>query len=86
MTIDVLVELTNRNVDKTFTYLVPKNLRDKIKVGVRVLVPFSSFKLEGFVLNIKENLENDYELKEIIDVIDEEIVLTPELLELGHYL
>ena len=86
MTIDVLVELTNRNVDKTFTYLVPDNLKDKIKVGVRVLVPFSSFKLEGFVLRVHETNDNDYELKEILDVIDEEIVLTPELLELGHYI
>ncbi len=88
MLISVLIELSNRNIDKTFTYLVPSNLENKIKVGVRVLVPFANFKLEGFVLEIinKEYYNSDYELKEIIDVIDEDIILTPELLELGKYI
>lgn len=88
MLISVLVELSNRNIDKTFTYIVPKELENKIKIGVRVLAPFANFKLEGFVLDIldKDNYEADYELKEIIEVIDEDIVLTPELLELGKYI
>jgi len=83
--IGVLVELSNRSVDKVFNYKVPSNLIDKIKIGVRVLVPFATLKLEGFVLEILDKRE-EFELKEIIDVIDEEIVLTRELLELGKYI
>ncbi len=88
MLVSVLVELSNRNIDKTFTYLVPKDLEDKIQVGVRVLVPFANFKLEGFVIAIldKEEYHDEYELKSIIDVIDSDIILTPELLELGKYI
>ena len=82
----VLVELSNRNIDKTFSYLIPKNLENKVQIGVRVLVPFANLKIEGFVLDIIEYEDEDYELKEIIEVIDEDIILTKELLELGKYM
>ena len=39
--------------------------------------------LEGFVLDIKDSNDSDIELKEIISIVDEDIVLNSELLELG---
>ena len=86
MIIKVLVELSNKKIDKTFYYLVPNHLEDKIKIGIRVLVPFASFKLEGFVLDRVFDYEEDYELKEIIDVLDDDVILNDELLELGEEL
>ena len=53
MIAEVLVEIKAKNIDKTFSYLIPNELKEKIKVGIRVLVPFGKQKLEGFVLNIK---------------------------------
>ncbi len=82
----VLVELSNRNVDKTFSYLIPKTLENKVKIGVRVIVPFANLKIEGFVLEILEDTKEDFELKEIIEIVDEDIILTKELLELGKYI
>ena len=86
MYIDVLVELKAKQIDKTFTYLVNKDLIDKIKIGKRVLVPFGKQKLEGFILGINTNNNIDYAVKSIIDVIDEEPVLNEEMLELGKYI
>ena len=83
---NILVELKAKRIDKTFTYLIPNNLKDKVKVGIRVLVPFGKQTLEGFVLKIEDELECDYELKEIITVIDEEPILNEEMLELGKYI
>ena len=83
MIIGVLVEISNKMVDKVFDYLVPMNLIDKIKIGIRVSVPFGRMTLEGFVLEINKSKSNDIELKEIIDVVDSDIVLNSELLELG---
>ncbi len=86
MLVGVLVELSSKNIDKEFDYKVPKSLEDKIKVGIRVLVPFGKQTLEGFVLEIKEEQKTEYELKEIKEVIDEDIVLNKELLNLGKKL
>lgn len=79
----ILIEIKAKQVDKTFTYNIPSSLEDKTKIGIRVLVPFGKQKLEGFVLEIKANEEQNYELKDIIEVIDDEPVLNSELLELG---
>ncbi len=89
MKIQVLVELSNKNIDKTFTYLVPSNLESFISVGIRVQVPFGNQILEGFVLDINKETDNqieDIKLKEIIKVVDLEPILNEELLELGKYL
>ena len=85
MYIKVLVELSAFNIDKTFTYHVNDELIDKIKVGIRVLVPFNNQKLEGFVLEILDEVNEEYEIKDIIKVVDSEVILTPELLELGKF-
>lgn len=83
---DVLVEIKAKNIDQTFTYKIPDNIKNKIQKGVRVIVPFGNQSLEGFVLNIKNTLESNYNLKEIISLIDEQPVLNEELLELGKYI
>lgn len=86
MTAEVLIEIRSQGIDKTFTYLVPDLLKDKVKVGIRVLVPFGKQKLEGFVMELNDNKSFDYEVKNIIDVIDEEPVLNSEMLKLGKYI
>ena len=85
MYIKVLVELSAFNIDKTFTYHVMDSLVDKIKIGIRVQVPFNNQKLEGFVLEIIDEPIEDYEIKDIIEVVDNEAILTNELLELGKF-
>ena len=84
MTVNVLVELSNRNIDKTFTYNVPKDLEKDIKKGVRVKVPFGKQKLEGFIIEINNPLQDD--LKDILEVVDSEVVLTDELMNIGTFI
>jgi len=84
MKVEVLTQLNAKQIDKTFTYLVPSQFEDKIKVGIRVLVPFSKKEVEGIVLKI-HNESIEYKCKNIIDVIDEEPILTSEMLSLGKY-
>lgn len=86
MTIDVLVELKLKKIDKTFTYSVPQDLEEQIKVGVRVLVPFGNQKLEGFVLKINDDLDSKFLLKDILKVVDDYPILNTEMLELGLYI
>ena len=64
----VLVEITNKSVDKVFDYLIPSNLINELRIGMRVLVPFGKMRLEGFVVEIKDK-DTDMNLKEIIDIV-----------------
>lgn len=82
----VLVELSHKNVDKVFDYIIPDEYLDSMKVGVRVIVPFARMTLEGFVLEIKNSSDANSELKSIVNVVDENIVLNKELLDLGKWM
>ena len=83
MVAEVLVEVAAKQISQTFSYAVPSD--KKVEVGKRVLVPFGSRTVEGFVLKMEEGTK-DFSLKPILEVIDEEAVLNEELLELGTYL
>lgn len=86
MYVEVLVEIKAKQLDKTFTYEVPLAIQKVILCGMRVLVPFGSLVLEGYVLKIKDNCEEGFEIKQIIDIIDEFPVLNEEMLKLGMWL
>ena len=80
----VIIEIGVKNVDKMFTYIVPDNMKEDIKVGCRVKVRFGSMVLEGFVLELTNIIDKvDYELKEIIELVDKIPILNKEMLELG---
>ena len=84
MTVNVLVELSNRNIDKYFTYNVPGEFKNLIKVGIRVKVPFGKQTLEGFVMEVNNSTGTD--LKDILEIVDKDIILNDELIELGKYI
>lgn len=85
MYVKVLIETRVKSNDMTFTYHVPSNVEDNLLIGKRVLVPFSNRTVEGFVLGYDAKT-NDYEIKDIIKIIDEEPVLNDELIILGIYM
>jgi len=83
---EVLIEYPTKKIDKYFTYKIPLLLRDIINVGMKVKVPFGTKTINGFVMNIINEYQETYELKEIISVVDSELILNDELMNLGLYL
>ena len=84
MLADILVEVVARTTDKTFTYHIPDGMN--AKEGMRALVPFGRRNIEGFIIRIYDEVELDYEIKDIIQLVDEKPVLNEEMLELGKYI
>ena len=84
MLADILVEVVAKRTDKTFTYHIPDGM--KAKEGMRALVPFGRRNIEGFIIRIYDEVELDYEVKDIIQLVDEKPVLNEEMLELGKYI
>ena len=81
-----IVEYPVKSLDKAFTYVVPSFMRNKLKVGMKVLVPFNNRQIHGIVLKIANEYKDNYELKEIIAIEDEFLILNKELLLLGKYM
>lgn len=88
ITASVAVENTAYSFDKLFDYLIPESLADKVRAGCRVLVGFGrgSRKRQGFVFSVSEDFCDDgIKLKPVLEVLDEEPVLTEEMLELASF-
>lgn len=81
---DILVEVVSKNTDKTFTYKIPDGM--EAFVGMRALIPFGKRVIEGFIVKIYDKLDVDYEVKNIIKLVDEKPVLNEEMLEIGKYI
>ena len=84
MLADVLVEVITKGNEKTFTYHIPDGMN--VNIGMRALVPFGPRKIEGFIVKIYDEVELDYEVKNIIKLVDDKPVLNEEMLELGKYI
>ncbi|HRX31111.1 MAG TPA: primosomal protein N' [Tenuifilaceae bacterium] len=76
--VDVILPLA---LPKLFTYSIPAELNEKIKLGMRVVVPFGKKKLySAIAFNIHTNAPQGYVTKDILQNIDDEpIVLDTQL-------
>ncbi|MDD4767755.1 MAG: primosomal protein N' [Desulfotomaculaceae bacterium] len=82
---EIIVDISARSVDRVFHYAVPAELKDKVKPGARVLVPFGGRSLAGYVLGFGYP-EKDVKVREIASTLDDEPVLTEELLEIARWM
>ena len=87
MYIEVLTQIGAKAVDQYYTYHVPEDLKNKIKIGIRVKIPFGKMNIEGFVMNILSDTNYDKnKIKDIIDITDETPVLNEEMRLLGKHM
>lgn len=85
----IAVDKAAFSFDKLFDYSVPEYLEPKTRVGCRVLVPFGTGgqKRQGMVFALStEPEEKTVKLKDITCVLDEEPVLSEELMGLCEHL
>ena len=84
----VAVENVAYHFDIFYSYRIPAHLKDKIAVGMRVLVPFGKSKAakrQGVVFGFTEPQE-DIKYKDIISPLDDEPFFSPEFLILAEFL
>ncbi len=75
-------------LDKPYDYLLPPELAEKARPGMRVHVPFSrgNRRTEGVILAVTEHSGYDQPLKAVLQLLDEEPVLTEEQLKLAFFM
>ena len=83
---EVIIDIKNKQVNRSFDYIIPSYLEGIIAIGSRVYVPFGKQKRMGYVLKIKDTTEVVRELKEISDLIDYKPILNEEFMEMAKYI
>lgn len=78
----VIVNVKGYGVDRVFDYKIPTSFHH-IKIGTRVSVPFGKRIVEGYIIELKNELpQTGYQIKEIAEVKEKQF-LTPELIEVA---
>ena len=86
---DVVIDITNENVDRPFTYAVPESLRDSARPGMPVLVPFGNGgrTKTGYIIALKEETELDpARVKEILEPAGGAVTAEATLIELAVWM
>src|SRR5215510_2718146 len=73
------------SLGQTFTYTIPEHLREFLRPGQLVTVPFGARKLQGIVMALSERTTVE-RLKEVDTIVDPLPVLTPAQLDLARWL
>ncbi len=83
----VAVENVAYHFDILYGYVIPENLLEKVKPGIRVSVNFGSAKSErqGIVFSVEKG-EADKRYKPILKILDKNTLLTDEMLEIAKFL
>lgn len=91
MIVKIAIKNLNFQADKLYSYIVPKNLENNVKIGQIVIVPFGKYnkKQQGFILEICENITCEIDvnkLKEIISILENNLNISEEMIKLIKYL
>jgi len=75
---------------QTFTYSLPLGLRENVKIGARLLVPFGKRQLTGYVVALHAELSEEIEIeeeaiKDALELLDAEPLLTEEIIRLTQW-
>lgn len=74
---DVIIDLSVKNVDRIFQYRIPDHLRDLVKPGVQVNIPFGKGNTgrKGIVVGLSK--ETDYDPQKMKELLDVETGVVP---------
>lgn len=68
---------------RTFSYIIPEELQQEIKIGIPVLVPFGAKgAVTAFVVGFSNYLDSNIKAKKILEVLDKQEVFNLEYLKL----
>ena len=82
--VDVILPIP---VNQKFTYLISKDEYEFLKPGMRIIVPFGRSKLYTSIsVKIHNFFESDYELKSIIQIIDDSPLVNTHQLKFWDWL
>ena len=81
----VIIDQAHPALDKTYHYIIPENLKSKIQIGMRVLVPFGvgNKAIEAYVMSLDKKVQIPYnKLKSIKKLMEPFPIILPELIPL----
>jgi len=87
--VQVILNNNSKSTDRLFTYAVPEKYENIVQTGKRVKVSFGRNKhmIDALVVSVENSCDLPEEkLKEIMDVLDDEAVVSDEMIKLSFWM
>lgn len=84
----IIVDINTRAVDKEFDYIIPDDMIPFLHIGDMVEFPFGKYnKIKtGYVIDIINNIDTDYELKSLISIKDNSVNIGKRTIEVARFI
>lgn len=86
---DVIIDISHEKVDKVFQYCIPEELREKIRIGTPVNIPFGRGNAlrKGYVVGLSDEAQwEESKIKSIISIVEKGVSIESELIELAAWI
>lgn len=84
---NIIVDISQEKLDKTFQYKIPSALEARILVGMQVYIPFGNRKMKGYVVELTDEAEYDTgKLKDITGIVEESIPIESQMIALAGWM
>ncbi len=86
---NIIVDISHEKLDKSFQYIIPAGMEEKIRAGVMVKIPFGrgNREITGYVIEVTEVPQFDVsKMKHIIGIVDKSIPIESRLINLAWYI
>ena len=78
--------VTEVSLNQEFDYRIPEALRNKLKVGSQVKIPFNNRNIKGFVVGFSQFSKFDNRLKSIIDIVGDKPLIPHSVVNLAYWI
>lgn len=85
----VIIDISHEKVDRPFSYAIPESLREQIKAGCRVRIPFGSGNKErtGYVVGVSREAGYDRDkVKPVLGLVEGSVTAESQLIELAWWM
>ncbi|MCM1308450.1 MAG: primosomal protein N' [Butyrivibrio sp.] len=83
----VIVDISHEKLDKTFQYIIPRELEESVGIGTRVNIPFGKSRRTGYVVEITDKPELDADrLKAIESVARGSVPIDERMIKLAYWI
>ncbi len=76
----------NLPIKELFTYSIPDELNGMAVPGARVLAPFGTRRLTGYVVELKDTASTEFKIKSLQDVLDPQPIVSENLMKLTKWI
>lgn len=86
---DIIIDISHEAIDRTFQYKIPDELKDRIRIGMQVSIPFGLGNniRKGYVVSLADTPEFDESrIKEIDSIRTDSVEIESSLIELAAFI